>query len=320
MEIPELAKQDIWYHNIELAPGVITAGRVNKNSSITRKLLRGVDLKGAKCVDIGAMDGFYAVLMLRKGAEQVIAFDRLNRRKQIRAIKKALGISFQYRGNRSVVEASQMLPRNIGGLADYVNFPGVLYHMYDPMSGLARMRGMTRRGGLVLVDTPAYNLPHEAVDYNHDGQYYTPTTYFLPTLRALQQMMLRVGLYPIACLWGSLARGTYGPMVRVSVMCRSWDPAFVKDREVLLDQGEVPLADAVNLREFALPGSIFPKDEKRGKKKCVVDDAKISFEFNGRTYLSFEPDQLVDIQSICDTETETPFDSADNVLNLSDIE
>src|SRR5207302_9611567 len=66
-----------WYYNIELAPGFITNGQSHKNIVPLRLLLRGVDLAGVRALDIGAMEGLMSVLVCRRGARDVIAFDRM---------------------------------------------------------------------------------------------------------------------------------------------------------------------------------------------------------------------------------------------------
>src|SRR4051794_29765547 len=94
--LAQIASAPNWYHNIELAPGFITEGRENLNSSIALELLRRVSLKERCAIDIGTMDAFYGVLMERKGASPVLCFDRLNRERKIAAVRKRLDASFQY--------------------------------------------------------------------------------------------------------------------------------------------------------------------------------------------------------------------------------
>ena len=49
-----------WYHTIELAPGVVTAGMFDHRSAVDRYLLPE-SLTGLRCLDVGTMDGFWAL-------------------------------------------------------------------------------------------------------------------------------------------------------------------------------------------------------------------------------------------------------------------
>jgi len=63
-----------WWHVIEIAPGVTTPG-----SWDLRPTAAGMpwpaSLQGARCLDVGTMDGFWAFEMERRGAAEVVAID-----------------------------------------------------------------------------------------------------------------------------------------------------------------------------------------------------------------------------------------------------
>src|SRR5215212_12012394 len=67
-----VAANPVWYHTIELAPGVITPGYVDMRP-VAERLLPD-DLSGKRALDIGTFDGFWAFEMERRGAE-VTAID-----------------------------------------------------------------------------------------------------------------------------------------------------------------------------------------------------------------------------------------------------
>src|SRR5579864_629924 len=65
-----------WYHSIELAPGVITPGRVSSEVLADRwRALRLPDLRGKSVLDVGAYDGFYSFSAEAAGAARVVALD-----------------------------------------------------------------------------------------------------------------------------------------------------------------------------------------------------------------------------------------------------
>jgi tRNA (mo5U34)-methyltransferase len=63
----------LWYHTIELAPGVVTPGWFDLRSVVDR--LPWPDVAGKRCLDIGTYDGFMAFEMERRGAAEVVAID-----------------------------------------------------------------------------------------------------------------------------------------------------------------------------------------------------------------------------------------------------
>ena len=68
-----VASNRLWYHTMELAPGVVTPGWFD---------LRGVigglpwpDVRGKRCLDVGTYDGQLAFELERRGASEVVATD-----------------------------------------------------------------------------------------------------------------------------------------------------------------------------------------------------------------------------------------------------
>ena len=72
----EVAKHD-WYHTIELAPGVVTAGWFDTRQVVDR-IPFPRSLEGKRGLDVGSFDGFWAFEMARRGAREVVAIDLLD--------------------------------------------------------------------------------------------------------------------------------------------------------------------------------------------------------------------------------------------------
>src|SRR3954447_17791722 len=67
-----VAANPVWYHTIELAPGVVTPGQIDLRAVVDRVLPQ--DLSGKRALDVGTFDGFWAFELERRGAE-VVAID-----------------------------------------------------------------------------------------------------------------------------------------------------------------------------------------------------------------------------------------------------
>lgn len=161
-----IARNHDWYHTIELAPGVVTPGRVDTRSAIAYVPLPA-SLAGMRCLDVGTWDGFWAFEMERRGAAEVHALDvpdpyrwdwparaRIREsydggKANLEAIKQAgngfpiaseaLGSSVQ-RHELTVYEISPELL----GTFDFVFVGSILLHLRDPVGALERIRTVAR--------------------------------------------------------------------------------------------------------------------------------------------------------------------------------
>src|SRR5881275_1427236 len=68
-----IAAHPLWYHTIEVAPGVVTPGWFDLRPIVDR--LPWPDVRGLRCLDVGTYDGFLAFELERRGAHEVVALD-----------------------------------------------------------------------------------------------------------------------------------------------------------------------------------------------------------------------------------------------------
>ncbi len=157
-----------WYHTLELAPGVVTPGWFDLRGVVAEVPIPP-SLAGARVLDVGTFDGFWAFEMERRGAAEVVAIDVLDpagwdwppgsddevvreigRRKAQGAgfvlAKDALGSSVR-RLERSVydLDASEV------GSFDFVYVGSLLLHLRDPIRALERVHDVAH-GSVVVVD------------------------------------------------------------------------------------------------------------------------------------------------------------------------
>src|SRR5919199_6460822 len=63
----------LWYHTMELAPGVTTPGWFDVRPAV--ELMPWPEVRGKRCLDVGTYDGFLAFELERRGAAEVVATD-----------------------------------------------------------------------------------------------------------------------------------------------------------------------------------------------------------------------------------------------------
>jgi tRNA (mo5U34)-methyltransferase len=155
-----VASNPLWYHTLELAPGVVTPGWFDLRPIVDR--LPWPDVRGKRCLDIGTYDGFLAFELERRGAADVVATDiedhdrwdwppdvralgpeRLallagpEKSKGFRIAKEALGSAVE----RVALGVYDLSPDRIGSF-DVVVCGSLLLHLRDPLRALEAARSV----------------------------------------------------------------------------------------------------------------------------------------------------------------------------------
>jgi SAM-dependent methyltransferase len=216
--VDNLLLEGNWYHAIELKPGVYTPGFKFPNIAMTRRMLKGCEVEGATCLDVGAMDGFVSALLARRGAARVFACDRYNRRSKIDIVARSLGLNINYLSGVSLADVRRIAPSLIENPFDLIVFSGVLYHMYDPMNGLGLIRSMVRPGGLVVVETQAVKSKEMVSYFNANGLIADDChNYWNMSVELLDYLLRYFRLKALDCCYYDMADN----VLRISIACEA---------------------------------------------------------------------------------------------------
>jgi SAM-dependent methyltransferase len=226
-ELKRLAAER-WYYKAELAEGVFTNGTPRMNVAVVREFLRQIDVSGTSCLDIGSQEFLAPIVLLRQGAKSVTAYDRINLAQQYKVMKQVYGVDFDYlngfplgRLKRALSEAASRR------VFDVVVFSGVLYHMIDPLAGLAMARSFLRSGGLMVIETSVKFSGDHVMQFNAGGKIYSGSNYFQVSVATLDYWIRMLHMAPIDC---AVLAG--GDGCRCVVICRAVD-AVEADRDDL---------------------------------------------------------------------------------------
>jgi 2-polyprenyl-3-methyl-5-hydroxy-6-metoxy-1,4-benzoquinol methylase len=157
-----VAEVPLWYHTIEVAPGVVTPGQFDLRPVADR--LPWPDVQGLRCLDVGTFDGFLAFELERRGASEVVATDigsheewdwphtmrsrgpeymrevaGLETGRGFEVAKRLLGSSVE----RVVVSVYDLDPERLGKF-DVVVCGSLLLHLRDPLRALEGIRSVCR--------------------------------------------------------------------------------------------------------------------------------------------------------------------------------
>jgi len=173
IEVARQALRDnpVWYHTIELAPGIVTPGYIDLRRTAERLLPD--DLSGRRALDVGTFDGFWAFEMERRGAE-VVAIDvegaadaewspvhRKNLEAQADAFGLQLGLGFRFASTaldsgvkRVITSVYDLAADAIGGEVDFAFSGAILVHLRDPVRALERIHDVLSPGGELRLMEP----------------------------------------------------------------------------------------------------------------------------------------------------------------------
>jgi tRNA (mo5U34)-methyltransferase len=164
----------LWYHTLELAPGVVTPGWFDLRPIVEK--MPWPDVRGKRCLDVGTYDGFLAFELEKRGASEVIATDisdhtqwdwPLDQREKgpeylaavagpekgtgFRIAKDILGSSVE----RREISIYDLDPTTLG-MFDVVVCGSLLLHLRDPLRALAALRSVCRER---FLSAEQINLP-----------------------------------------------------------------------------------------------------------------------------------------------------------------
>jgi SAM-dependent methyltransferase len=207
----------VWYHTLELAPGVLTPGQIDLRRAAA-KLLPD-DLHGTRALDVGTFDGFWAFELEKRGAE-VVAIDverveaaqwppgnRVRLEQEAREFGVELGRGFDLAAellgsnvSRVICDVTALTPERIGGPVDLAFIGALLIHLRDPVLALERILHTLTPGGRLYQLEPIslrLSLQHPRRPVAHLQTLETPFNWWLPNRAALRAWLGTAGFVEV---------------------------------------------------------------------------------------------------------------------------
>jgi len=149
-----IAAHGRWWHQIEVAPGIVTPGDDSNRMKlpILDELGLSPSLQGKRVLDIGCSDGFFTFEAEKRGGD-VVAIDFVPESYSgFGTARRILDSRVTYRMDN----VYNLKPEDYGTF-DVVFFLGVLYHLRKPLAALDAIRSVMKRGaelyaGTMLID------------------------------------------------------------------------------------------------------------------------------------------------------------------------
>ena len=131
-----------WYHNVVLAPGVMTnPPNPDYPASRWRVLDQAIpkDLKGKSVLDIGCNSGFFSLEMKTRGADRVVGVDIMPH-----LLAQSRFGSHWFEQPLELYECGAYDVDSLGSSFDVVMFIGVLYHLKHPLYALEKIASICK--------------------------------------------------------------------------------------------------------------------------------------------------------------------------------
>lgn len=145
-----IAAHGRWWHQIELAPGIVTPGDDSNRMKLPILDRIGLprDLRNKRVLDLGCSDGYFTFQMEARGGD-VTAVDFVPPTYTgFETARTILGSSAQF-----VMDNVYNLRPEKYGSFDVVLFMGVLYHLRKPLAALDAIRSVMAPGAMLFVGT-----------------------------------------------------------------------------------------------------------------------------------------------------------------------
>lgn len=152
-----------FYQTIDLGDGVKTPGRPLGEKQ--KEVLKLIDLKGKRVVDLGCANGLFVLAAEKRGAEEVIAVDHAT--KNIEALENII-IPHLNSNIKTMTLNVLDFDSEAYGKFDLVIFAGLLYHLRYPFWALKVVRDLLHDRATVIVETGIYE------DFNTNSLLYCP--------------------------------------------------------------------------------------------------------------------------------------------------
>jgi SAM-dependent methyltransferase len=148
------------------------------------------------------MEGLYPILMERRKAARVVGYDRMPSSEKIKVLREKLGTRFEYIYGMELPEMGAAVLKGQEGLFDVVVCGGLLYHAFDPLTALCRVRAMVRPGGILLLETAAVLSDDYSMHFNAHGDIFNAcSNFWFPSVRCVDYLARYARLRPIDCCW-----------------------------------------------------------------------------------------------------------------------
>lgn len=217
-----------WGHNHNFGNGFYVNGRMgNRHIDLISQFMVGFGLdddffKDKNCIDVGCWTGGTTLMLKYLGANEVLALEE---------VKKYGKTMTELCNGVYGLEGVGSEPINLYDLVTdkkyhVAYFPGVIYHLSDPVLGLRRLYNSLCDGGVCLVETAGIRSDKSIASFEGSRIYHQKSTqskeqlnrggwnWFFPSTSCLERWMVEAGFDEVRTYYSLRSNRVYGYGVR----------------------------------------------------------------------------------------------------------
>lgn len=224
----DLSLKFTWGHNHNFGNDFSVIGRMgNRHVALIAEFMTGFGLernffKNKNCIDVGCWTGGTTLMLKHLGAHEVVALEEVKKYG-----KTAIALCNSVYGLKGISsEAKNLYVFNSGKKYDIAYFPGVIYHLSDPVLGLRRLYNGLADGGVCLVETDGIRSDKSIAEYHGNRVYHENSgesaellnrggwNWFIPSPLCLKNWMIEAGFNEVKTYYSLTSNRVYGYGVR----------------------------------------------------------------------------------------------------------
>lgn len=213
-----------WGHNHDFGTFSVDGRMGDRHLNLMGDFMRHfdaspADFEGRRVLDVGCWTGGTSLLLTALGA-QVFAIEEVKKyAAMVEFLSRSFGLEHRLTVQpRSIYECDR---EELYDSFDIVYFPGVVYHLSDPVLALRILFNTLRVGGSIYVESAGIDHPEPHCKFEGSYMYHKNSgdrlslsrggwNWFLPSATALSRMMQEAGFEEVRALWDSERKRVYG--------------------------------------------------------------------------------------------------------------
>ncbi len=160
----DLSVKYVWGHDHDFGVFSMPGRMADRHIKLMASFMAAFNIEESffrqkRCLDIGAWTGGTSLLLAALGSKHVCAVEEVKKyAKTITFLSESFG--FNERIRALPISLYELDHTSIYDQFDLVYFPGVLYHLTDPVVALRILYNSMKVGGVLLLETATNAMPH----------------------------------------------------------------------------------------------------------------------------------------------------------------
>jgi SAM-dependent methyltransferase len=179
--------------------------------------------KDKDIVDVGCWTGGTLLLLKALGANEVLALEEVQKYAKVaRVLAQEV-----YQLDNITCDGGNLFDLETDTKYDVVYFPGVIYHLSDPVLALRRLFNVTKNGGEIFVETMGLDTEEPICKFEGNRKYHNSEAesseelnrggwnWFVPSASCLALWLAEAGFESVDCYYSKNSNRVFGYAKRI---------------------------------------------------------------------------------------------------------